>query len=245
MATGPALQLTGTQILASARYFAQDQSTAAPAVSDTDGLLRLNDRLVWWQNNVDVRAKTLSATTSGLTFAANDMTKVVTNDTGIVNILSAHQMGTAAITYPMGPRLKRASVEQIYDAYALKPGQTNLPTGAEIVLWAAEMDQTQQDDWRVFIYPAASTTMYLALRASVDNTLGTLADTADVSPAAARVIARLLAYDLAGVQKQNDASFLEWIMSGVPAGIRAKVFGEATKQGAQQSSLSDSGSLSY
>lgn len=245
MATAAALQLTGTQILAAARYWAQDQSSTNPAVSDADGLLRLNDRLVWWQNNVDVRPKTLSATTTGLTFAAGDVSKVVANDLGIVNILSAHQMGTAAITYPLGRRLKRESVETIYDAYNLRPGGDVQRGAGEIQAWAAELDQTQQDDWRVFIYPAANDTLYVTLRVSMDNTLGALSDTADVSPAAARVIARLVGYDMAGVQKQNDPNYLEWIMSGVPAEIRAKAFGQATKQGAQQSGVKDYGSLSY
>lgn len=245
MATGPALQLTGTLMLDSARYFAQDQSTTNPAVSAADGLSRLNDRLVWWQNNVDVRAKTLSATTAGLTFSAGDVTKVITNDTGIVSVLSAHQMSTAAITYPLGRRLQRESIEKIYDMYDLRPGGTVAQGGTEILLWGAELDQTQQDDWRIVVYPAPNTTVYMALRVSMDNTLSAITETADVSPAAARVISRMLAYDLAGVQKQNDPAYLEWILSGVPQGIRAKMFGEAQKQGAQQSATKDYGSLSY
>lgn len=245
MATAAALQLTGTQILSEARYFAQDQSSVNPAVSAADALDRLNSRLVWWQNNVDVRAKTLSATTTGLTFAAGDVTKVVTNDTGIVSILSMHQTGTAAITYPLGRRMQRESVERIYDLYDLRPGGTVTQGGTDGFIWAAELDQSQQDDWRVFIYPSPASSVNFALRVSMDNTLGAIGDTADISPAGARVVARLLAYDLAGVQKQNDPAYLEWILSGVPAGIRAKAFGEAQKQGAQQSALKDYGSLSY
>lgn len=245
MATGPALQLTGTQILASARYFAQDQSSTNPAVSDTDALLRLNDRLVWWQNNVDVRPKTLAATTTGLTFAAGDTTKVVSNDLGIVSILSLHLVSSSSLTYPLGRRLQRESVEKVYDLYDLRPGGTVTSGGTDGFIWAAELDQTQQDDWRVFIYPSPSASVNFTIRVSIDNTLSALSETADVSPAGARVIARLLAYDLAGVQKQNDPAYLEWIMSGVPAEIRSKVFGQAQKQGAQQSNTKDYGSMSY
>lgn len=245
MATAAALQLTGTQILAEARYFAQDQSSSNPAVSASDALDRLNSRLVWWQHNVDVRAKTLSASTTGLTFSAGDVTKVVTNDTGIVNILSAHQTLDTTVTYPLGRRLPRRSIEEIYDMHDIRPGGSIQSTGSEIQCWAAELDQTQQDDWRIVIYPAPTQTISLTIRASMDNTLGSIGDTADISPAAARVVARLLAYDLAGVQKQNDQGYLEWILSGVPAAIRAKAFGEATKQGAQQANLKDYGSLSY
>lgn len=245
MATTAALQQTGTAILAEARYFAQDQSTNNPAVSASDALDRLNSRLVWWQNNVEDRPKTLAATTTGLTFAAGDVTKVVTNDVGIVNILSAHQSTSTSIAYPLGKRLQRKSVEDIYDLYDIQPGQAVQQAGNQILFWAAELDQSQQDDWRVLIYPALNTTMSLTIRASMDNTLGVIADTADVSPAAARIISRLLAYDLAGVQKQNDTSYLQWILSGIPQNVLDKAFGAATKLGAQQSSVKDFGSLSY
>ena len=245
MATTAALQQTGTTILAGARYFAQDQSANNPAVSASDALDRLNDRLVWWQNNVEDRPKTLSAATTGLTFAPGDTTKVVTNDTGIVNILSAHQTSSTSITYPLGRRLQRKSVEEIYDMYDLLPGQSVSQVGNQIQFWAAELDQSQQDDWRVLIYPALNTTLSLNLRVSMNNTLGNIGDTADVSPAAARVISRLLAYDLAGVQKQNDPAYLQWILSGIPQNIMEKAFGAATKLGAQQSSVKDYGSMSY
>src|SRR5262245_13015672 len=165
MATGPALQLTGTLIGADARYWAQDQDSNNPAVSAADMLLRINDRLLWWQVHVHPRVKTLGATSTGLTFSAGEVSKTVTNDLGILEILSLHHADGTSIAYPVGVSVPRRGVQVVNDSYGKRPGSATPTPGTEIEVWGAEMDQQAQDDWRVFIYPAVATSV--TIRANI------------------------------------------------------------------------------
>ena len=73
-------QRTGTNILALARVYAQDNDVASNyAVGAADALLLLNDVLMRWTTNVKAKPKYLAATTTGLTFTSGTP-YVVTGD---------------------------------------------------------------------------------------------------------------------------------------------------------------------
>jgi hypothetical protein len=244
MATGPALQRTGTQMLAAARYWAQDQDTNNPAVSAGDGLERLNDRLIWWQHNFENRMKTVASATTGLAFAAGEMTKTVTNDVGIMQIASLHPASATSVAYPLSQPVPRVAVEKLFGLYygaGNQYGGTAGQGGTEWECWAAELDQTSQDDWRVYVYPALGIALNATVRSTIANILSAITETPDISPYGARIVERLLGYDMAGIQKQNDPAYLAWILSGVPANVQAAMFGDAKNAGAQQSEIRDFG----
>jgi hypothetical protein len=231
-------------MLAAGRYWAQDQDTNNPAVSASDGLERLNDRLIWWQHNFENRLKTLASTTTGLSFASGAMTATVTNDVGIMQIVSLHPASATTVAYPLAAPIKRVSVEELFGLYygaGNQYGGTVTQNGSEWECWAAEMDQTNQDDWRVYVYPALSISLNATVRCTIANTLGVIGDTPDISPYGARIVERLLGYDMAGIQKQNDPSYLAWVLSGVPDNVKAAAFGDAKNAGAQQSGIRDFG----
>jgi hypothetical protein len=227
-------QETGTEILARARIYAQDNDSANNfSVNAGSALIMLNDILVSLSNNVRVKPKWVSATTSGLTFAAGNSSKVTTADINATEIESFHQSNSATATAPFSPALERVSVQEIL-AMLDFDGDTALTQGAsEWTHVAAEKSQDLTaagvEVWRVWAYPVINRTRYMHLRIPSPVTIANIGDKPDLDTVDSRVVSRLLAYDMARLNKESSADFLDSILRGVPREILNTVYGGAVR----------------
>lgn len=238
-------QMTGTEILALARLHAQDQGSS-PAVVDADALLLLNDHLLRWGQDVDVRVTDLSAASSGCTVPAG-ASNVVLTDTTIEDILTFHPSAGNTVSYPLSPPLgpSRVGVDRIWAEYnRIVPGNQQVISGNQWTLWACERDTENSDAWNVHVYPALTTQGFATLRVTKRLAINALTDTPDITYRAGRIVARLLAWDMAHKQKQNDNAWLDGILMPIPQQVLTKWFGQARFAGASQNSQRDFGVLS-
>ena len=227
-------QETGTQILARARIYAQDNDANSNyAVSDASALILLNDILVSLSNNVRVKPKWVGASVSGLSFAAGNSSKVTTADINATEIESFHQSNAAAFSAPASPALERISVQQILTLFNFD-GNTALSQAAST--WTHVAAEKAQDltaagveVWRVWAYPVINTTRHIHLRVPAPVTISALTSTPDLDTVDSRVVSRLLGYDMAKLKKESSQEFLQNIIRSVPQDVLQVVYGGAVR----------------
>lgn len=235
-------QETGTQILSRARIKCQDNDANSNfAVSDADALVLLNDILVSLSNDVAVKPKWVSASSSGLTFTSGVATKLTTADINATEIESFHQSNSDAITFPPSPAIQRVSVQEIMEMFDFD-GQTTVgPAASEWTHVAAEKAQNDTasgvEVWRVWAYPVINQTRYIHLRVPAPVTISTLTDKPDVDTVNSRVLSSLLAYKMALIKKETSQTFLQGIISDVPDEVFKAAFGSAVRRSQLQDSV--------
>lgn len=227
-------QETGTEILARARTYAQDNDSASNfSVNAANALILLNDLLVSLSNNQRVKPKWVGASASGLTFTTGLSSKVTTSDINATEIESFHQSNSATATAPFSPAIDRVSVQAILKMLDFD-GDTALASQAsEWTHVAAEKSQdltaTGVEVWRVWAYPVINRTRYMHLRIPAPVTITAITDKPDLDTVDSRLLSRLLAYDIAKLNKENSADFLNGILRGVPQDILNTVYGGAVR----------------
>lgn len=231
-------QMTGTEIVALARLRGNDPQAV---VGNSDILTLLNEILLIWGMDVEVRQTTLSATSSGCTVAANASTVVLT-DTTIEDILALHPADSSSLTYPLKVELDRKDPEYLWGMYnQLQNSSGTVPAANQWIMWGAERDTDNPDAWAIHVYPTLSSTGYANLRVTRRLSIASLSATPDISYRAGRVIARLLAYEIASLQKQNDSDWMERILRPIPRDILNKFYGQGRMAGATQGYIRDRG----
>ena len=213
-----ASQRTGTQILQYARYLAGDNDTANPGVDATVGLEMLNDILLVWSDSIANRPNRISASTSGLSFAAGVVTADVTAGVDVVSFRSVHQSTTNSINTPLSEGLEYIKPEEMYalidDAGAGTTSSTRQSSG-DWDFWSYEKTADVQDRYRVFVWPPLNRTAYLTAVAAVNLELAAISGTPDVSPVDSRYISRILAWEIARFNEMPDDWFYR-IVARVP-----------------------------
>lgn len=205
--------LTGTQIVALARLYAQD--VAGTGISDAQALDTLNDLLLALRDEHETANEAIvPASTSGLSFSAGEVVKV-TSITTLQDIVSAHPSNTNAANTILTDGLERKTVDEILEMLA-DDGDGTVPNGgSEWECWAAEKtDGGQPGTWRVMVYPALSVTRHLTIRGLTFQTLAALSNTPDLDERMARDVARVLALiwcPLLGRSEQFAQGLLRWI----------------------------------
>lgn len=241
-------QLTGTTILAEARVFAQDTSTSAPAVSDANGLILLNDVLQRWTGDVEAKQSLISATDSGLTFGASVGIVETTAQDLWDTILSAHESDGAAVPAILSPQLEHWTVERMLDTYRNDYDGTVTGGGSKGWLayaWervAASTAITGSTAIRVYVYPVLAATRYLIVRVPKTVELAALTDTPDLSRREAGIVKRLLAWEMARLHTR-DGEFLQQILAPIPSGVLDRYFESAKTHGWMQGSIRQTGAL--
>lgn len=241
-------QETGTTILAHGRVFAQDTSTSNPAVSDTDGLILLNDVILRFTGDVESKEMLVSATDSGLTFAA---------DTGVVetsaqdlwdHISAAYESDAAAVPTHLPPQLTLWTVAQMLDAYQ-NDFDGNISGGGasgwQAYAWervAGSTAITGSTAIRVYVWPVLAATRYLILRVPKNVVLAALTDTPDLSRREAAIVKRLLAWEMARLHTRDEA-FLQQILAPIPSPVLDAYFEAAKTHGWMQSAIKQTGAL--
>ena len=232
-----AIQETGTEILARARIFAQDNDANSNyAVSAADALILLNDVLVSLSNNVRVKPKWIAATTTGLTFASGDTSALMTISGGVpTEVESFHQSASSSLTYPISPAIERVSVQEMLELLQYD-GTTAL--SAQAADWthvAAEKSQsdtavgTGVEKWRVWGFPVINRTRHMTIRAPMPVTIATIGLYPELDTVDSRVVSRLLAYEIARLKKDTSQGFLDGILTGVPKNVLPSSYGGALR----------------
>lgn len=213
-------QQTGTDIVTLARAWAND--VGGGAVGDTLVLTYLNDVAIRWCNNVRQRGKLIAPSTTGLTFAAGESRKVVTDGLNIAEIFTAHPTDVTSLTYPLTPALQRYSMLKVLSLYDYPGDSSTVPQqGVEWECFAAERYQNNQDDWVVMVYPALTRARSLTLNVPIFTTFSALSDTPDIAEDDTRYIARLLAYEISRSMKENSAEFTQSLLLSIPVDLRS------------------------
>lgn len=234
-------QETGTEILARARIIAQDNDANSNfAVGAADALSLLNDILVSLSNNQRAKTKTIAATTSGLTFASGDVSKVTTADIDATEFESFHQSNSSALSYPLSRAIERVTVQEMLEMLRFD-GNTALSTGGSE--WTHVAAEKTQDDtqasgverWRVWGYPVINTTRHMTVKAIVPVTISTITFYPDIDTVDSRVVSRLLGYEIARLKKEVTQEFLNNILRFVPQNILDMVYGGAVRGNQLQS----------
>jgi len=241
-------QRTGTVIAAKAGLLAQDTSASSPAVSDANRLILLNDVLLRYTGDVKAKHSLISATTSGLTFAANAAVAETTASDLYDHILAAYPSNTAAVPTVLPKGLALWTVEEMLDAYDNDGSGTVSGSGTrewQAYAWervAGTDADTGSTSIRVYVWPALAATRYLILRVPKNVQIDALTDTPDLSLREADVVARLLAWEIARLHQRDDA-FLQQILSPVPQRVLDAYFESAKTHGWMQSGIRDTGAL--
>mgnify|MGYP006921319785 FL=1 len=234
-----ATQRTGTQILQSARYLAGDDDSANYGVSATMALDVLNGILRVWSDSVDNRKKRISATTSGLTFAAGDVYKEVTAGVDAASFASVHPSSSASINTPLAPALEYLSPDEmaalIDDAGAGTSSATRQSSG-DWQYWSYEKTADLQDRFRVFVWPPLNRTAYLTAVVPVQLEIAAISDTPDVSPADADHIAHLLAWEIASFNEMPE-NWTNRLLARVPEEVVRIIRGRAVRMTQQAGSI--------
>ena len=227
-------QRTGTQILALARVYAQDNDVASNyAVGAADALLLLNDVLMRWTTNVKAKPKYIAATTTGLTFTSGTPYVVTTNNTsGIKEFISFHPSGSSSLTFPLAPSLERVTVEDIQELMQYDGDNALAAAASEWTHVAAELTQDATaasgvEKWRVWAYPVINRTRYLTVNAVTYTQISAIGDYPDIEENDANTVARLLAWEMARLKKENSAQFLDSILAPVPKEVVQQMYGGA------------------
>lgn len=241
-------QMTGTSILSLARLFAQDTSTTQPAVSDPNGLLLLNDVLLRWTGDVKARHALIPASSSGLTFAANEAVKETSAQDLWDTIQAAYPSDSSSVPTVLPAELRNITVEEMLNLYDNDGSGTVTGSGTrEWQAWAWERVAgadavTGSTAIRVYVWPALAATRYLTLRVPKNVILAALTDTPDLTQREARTVARLLAWEM-GRLHVRDTEFLQQILAPVPTEVLNKYFEGAKTHGWMQAAIRDDGRL--
>lgn len=226
------LQETGTQILARARIIAQDNDSASNfSVNAANALIILNDILMTLSTHFKGQPKWLGASTTGLSFSAGDVS-VITSATcpSLNEFESFHPSNSSSLTYPIAPALERVSVQQMLEMLGYDGDNALAQTAADWTHVAAERAQSDTaangvEKWRVWAYPVINRTRHLTVRAPLPVTISAITDYPDLNVVDSRTVSRLLAYEIAKLNKESSADFLEGILSPVPRGVRQLMYG--------------------
>lgn len=233
-----ASQRTGTQILQYARYLAGDNDTNL-GVDAAYALELLNDILHVWSDSIVNRPTRISATTSGLTFAAGEVHKEVTAGVDVASLASVHQSNTASILTPLSPPLEYVKPEEmalLIDDDGSGSAALSRQQSGDWQYWSFEKTGDLQDRYRVFVWPPLSRTAYLTAVAPVQLELAAIANTPDVSPVHSRYISRILAWEIARHNEMPEP-WCDRILSRVPEEIMRPFLGRAVRATQQQGSI--------
>lgn len=227
-------QETGTEILARARILAQDNDSASNfSVNAANALILLNDILVSLSNNQRVKPKWVGASASGLTFTSGTASKVTTADINATEIESFHQSSSSTASAPFSPAIERVSVQEILEMLDYDGDTALAPSASEWTHVAAEKSQeltaTGVEVWRVWAYPVINRTRHIHIRVPAPVTIGNIGDKPDLDTVDSRLVSRLLAYEIARLNKENSAEFLNAILKPVPQDILNTVYGGAIR----------------
>jgi hypothetical protein len=229
-------QRTGTNILSLARIYAQDNDASGNfSTGAADALVMLNDVLMRWSFNVKSKPKYLAATTTGLSFSANDVYKETGDNTGstmrISGFESFHPAAANSLSFPLPPALEIVTVDEIRELLGYT-GDVALSGAASEwthVAYEKTQDATSAgaEKWRVWAYPVINRTRYLTVRAPVYTQITLISDIPDIEEADVNMVARFLAFDIASLKKETDAKFLSSILAPVPPGLVQQMHGGA------------------
>lgn len=222
-------QPTAADVIAKARLLAQDTSTVSPAVSDANAVLLLQDCLLRFNGDVEQKETLLSATTSGMTFAANDTVKTTSVDVG--ELLAAHPSNSASVNTLQSAPLALWTVREMLDRYSDTGSGTAL-TGqsGEFQAWAWEkvVEGTKSEKARVYIWPPLNVTRYLTLRSAAYDVVTATGDTVDLNPRSVWLVARFLAWEM-GRLHTRDNDFLQQILAPIPKRVLDAYFESGIK----------------
>jgi hypothetical protein len=236
-----ASQRTGTQILQYARYLAGDNDTNL-GVDATYALELLNDILHVWSDSIVNRPTRISATTSGLTFAAGEVYKEVGASVDCAAFVSVHQSNTASILTPLAAPLEYIKPEEmalLIDDDGSGSLAASQQQAGDWSFWSYEKTADVQDRYRVFVWPPLNRTAYLTAVAPVQLELAAIANTPDVSPVHSRYISRILAWEIARHNEMPE-SWSDRIISRVPPEIMQPFLGRAVRATQQAGSIRQS-----
>ncbi len=242
---------TAQTIIDFARILSQDTATTNPACDSTSVCLPLlNDVLLRFEGDVDVKHKLVSATTSGLTFAANDTVKTTSVDVG--ELIAAFQSDSASVNTLQTPALALWTVREMLDKYSDTGSGTSVTGQArEFEAWAWEKVQEGADNTarsekaRVYVWPPLNRTRYLTLRDAPYNVLTALTGDGsyvDLNPRSMRLVARFLAWEMARLHTRDEA-FLNQILAPIPKKVLEAYFESARKGGFNANSVQQTGYL--
>lgn len=237
-------QETGTQILARARIHAQDNDANSNfAVGAASALILLNDVLVSMNNNSKTKTKTIAASTTGLTFASGDASKLI-SDVDITEFESFHPSGSSGLSYPLAPAIDRISVQDMM-AFLGYDGDHTL--GAAASEWSFVAAEKTQDDtaasgvekWRVYGWPVINRTRSIHVKAVVPVTISAIGDYPDLDVVDSRIASFLLAYKIAKLKKETSQAFLNNILEEVPPEMRPQNYGAGVRASQLQDGVSE------
>ena len=209
-----------------ARVWAQDNDSASNfGVSTTTSQSILNTLASNWMHQVLKRPQYIAATSSGLTFAAGDTSKVTGASVNYEEIEDAYQSSTSALTFPLNAPLQRVSVPDIIEMYGLVPGQAVNQQSGQWRYFAAEKTGEQYDLFRVWVFPALNATSYLTLKLMLGDNPTAGSDLIDIPYEHGVHLARFLAADMAMLINRHE--LVDGIMSVVPSQYRQMMAGDA------------------
>lgn len=219
-------QLICSQIISLARIWAQDNDASSNfGVSTTTAQSVLNTLASNWMHQVLKRPQYIPASTSGLTFSAGDTSKVTGGSVNFEEFGDAYQATSTALSFPLAAPLKRVTVDEIIEMYALQPGDTPQRFSGNWTYYAAEKTTDQQDLFRVWVFPALDRTAYLTMKVMLGDNPTAGSDAIDIPYEHGVHLARFLAADMAMLNNRQD--LVEGIMSVVPAQYRQLMSGDA------------------
>lgn len=230
-------QETGTAILARARILAQDNDSASNfSVNAANALILLNDILLSLCNNVSTKTKTLGAGSTSLTFTAGESSHLLTG-VDVTEFESFHPSNSTALSYPLSPALQRVSVQDMLVMLQYDGDNALAQQAAEWTHVAAEKTQDDTaasgtEKWRVYGFPVINRTRSMTVKAVVPVTISAIGDYPDIDGVDSRLLSRLLAYEIARLNKENSPDFLNGILKPVPQDVLNTVYGGAVR-GAQ------------
>lgn len=224
-------RMTGTEILALARIHAQDNdSNSNFAVSAADALVLLNAVLAEWGQNFNSVPKYVGASTTGLSFAAGDSSKETDGDPTFEEVASFHATGSSTLSYPLSPALERVTVDVIQQMLAYDGDNALTQNSADWTHVAMERVQESSDEasaaqkWRVWVYPVLNRARHLTVKAIPVNTISAITKYPDITEGDGRIIARLLAWEIARLKKESTQAFLDGILAPVPKDVLQRMY---------------------
>ncbi len=229
-------QRSGTNILALARVYAQDNDSSNNfAVGASDALLLLNDVLMRFTTHVKSKPKYVAATVSGLSFSSGEVYKETGDATAtglrFSEFAAFHPSNSSSLTFPVAPQLERVTVEVIQEMLGYDGDTALSATSSEWTHVAAEKTQdataTGQEKWRVWAYPVINRTRHLTVLAPVYTQLASISDTPDLDEVDANHVARLLAWEMARLKKEAPGAFLDSILAPMPKEVVQQMYGGA------------------
>jgi len=222
---------SGTEILAMARLLSQDNDTNSNfAVGAADALLLLNNILVERAAGQGAKINYINGTTSGLSFSAGDVTKETDGNPTFMEIASAHSAAPGVLSFPLTPPLERVSVQEIQELLQYDGDTALAQQASDWTHFAAERSEDSgsasvtTDIWRVWAYPVINRARYMTLGVIPSTTLAAITNIPDLDEGDARIIARLLAWEIARLKKETTKVFLDSIIAPLPKSVLDRVY---------------------